>query len=208
MSLKSLFDLVNFQPDDVIVMLGDYVDRGPDSKGVLDFLIEAKKSLQIVHLLGNHEIMMLGAREDPAEFDNWIWDRVGGAATLESYPGGNMAGIPSDHWAFIGASLPYYELDNAFFVHANAYSDVALSDQPDYMLYWEHLTLSGAAAHYSGKKMVCGHTAQKSGVPLNLGHTVCIDTCAYGGGWLTCLEVDTGRYWQTNEVGGQFFNFL
>jgi serine/threonine protein phosphatase 1 len=50
--------------------------------------------------------------------------------------------------------------------------------------------------------MICGHTSQKSGLPLNLGHTVCIDTFAHGGGWLTCLDVRTGLYWQANQNGG------
>jgi serine/threonine protein phosphatase 1 len=46
---------------------------------------------------------------------------------------------------------------------------------------------------------VCGHTSQKSGVPLNIGHAICIDTWAYGKGWLTCLDVISGRVWQANQ---------
>jgi serine/threonine protein phosphatase 1 len=49
--------------------------------------------------------------------------------------------------------------------------------------------------------MVCGHTQQRSGVPLNVGHAVCLDTWAYGGGWLTCLDVTTGAVWQANQRG-------
>ena len=56
--------------------------------------------------------------------------------------------------------------------------------------------------HCSGKVMVCGHSEVRSGVPLNLGHAVCIDTRAYAGGWLTCLDVESGHYWQANERGG------
>ena len=48
--------------------------------------------------------------------------------------------------------------------------------------------------------MVCGHTPQESGVPLSIGHAVCIDTLAHGGGWLTCLDVSSGTYWQANEA--------
>jgi hypothetical protein len=47
--------------------------------------------------------------------------------------------------------------------------------------------------------MICGHTAQKSGRPLNLAHAVCIDTFVYGDGWLTCLNVTTGQIWQANQ---------
>jgi serine/threonine protein phosphatase 1 len=49
--------------------------------------------------------------------------------------------------------------------------------------------------------MICGHTRQKSGEPLDLGSTICLDTNIYEGGWLTCLEVQTGRLWQSNEKG-------
>jgi serine/threonine protein phosphatase 1 len=49
--------------------------------------------------------------------------------------------------------------------------------------------------------MICGHTSQKSGRPLNLGHAVCIDTWVYGRGWLTCLDVQTGKLWQANQAG-------
>jgi len=51
--------------------------------------------------------------------------------------------------------------------------------------------------------MVCGHTSQKSGLPVNLGHAICIDTWAYGTGWLTCLDVTSGRVWQANQAGEQ-----
>jgi serine/threonine protein phosphatase 1 len=70
------------------------------------------------------------------------------------------------------------------------------------MSRWEKLHgFIGARAHDSGKIMVCGHTAQKSGIPLNLGFAVCIDTYCYGGGWLTCLDVLTGRLWQASQQG-------
>jgi len=49
--------------------------------------------------------------------------------------------------------------------------------------------------------MVCGHTLQLSGMPINIGHAICIDTWAYGGGWLTCLDVTTGRFWQAKSTG-------
>ena len=53
----------------------------------------------------------------------------------------------------------------------------------------------------SGKTLVCGHSEQRSGVPLVIPGAIGIDTWCYGGGWLTCLDVETGHYWQANEVG-------
>ena len=67
------------------------------------------------------------------------------------------------------------------------------------MLRWE--PFNNPPPHQSGKIMVCGHTAQKRGDPLNLGHAICIDTHAWGGGWLTCLDTSIGRIWQSNEHG-------
>ncbi|HTU89032.1 MAG TPA: hypothetical protein VMF69_02945, partial [Gemmataceae bacterium] len=72
-------------------------------------------------------------------------------------------------------------------------------EQPDYILYWEKLT--EPCAHFSGKTLICGHTRQKSGLPLDLGTSICIDTNIYDGGWLTCLDVRSGRIWQANEQG-------
>ena len=56
--------------------------------------------------------------------------------------------------------------------------------------------------------MVCGHTKQRSGRPRNWGHAVCIDTWVYGDGWLTCLDVRTGRYWQANQAGQTRTDYL
>lgn len=50
--------------------------------------------------------------------------------------------------------------------------------------------------------MICGHTSQRSGRPVNLGHTICIDTYAHGGGWLTCLDARSGRLWRAREADG------
>jgi serine/threonine protein phosphatase 1 len=55
--------------------------------------------------------------------------------------------------------------------------------------------------HASWKVAVVGHTPQKNGEILNLGHLVCIDTYCHGGSWLTALDVGSGRYWQANEKG-------
>ena len=114
---------------------------------------------------------------------------------------GELDDIPDRHWQFLEATQPCHETDTHFFVHANVHPDLPLNEQPEYMLYWEKLEKGYCAAHYSGKIMVCGHTAQKSGLPLDLGHAVCIDTLVYGIGWLTCLDVQTGRLLQARQSG-------
>jgi len=202
-ALSSLIDYVAPRPDDTIVSLGDYVDRGPDSRAVLDFVIELGKTHTLVPLRGNHEIMMLDSREMNSWYEAWLG--YGGEATLLSYSPaadieGSFADIPDAHIDFLENELvSYYECDSHFFVHAFADANVALDDQTDATLYWRKY--KDPQPHCSGKIMVCGHTAQRTGLPLNDGHSICIDTWAHGEGWLTCLDVESGMIWQANEAG-------
>ena len=84
----------------VLIFLGDYVDRGPDSKGVLDQLIGLKGRCHLVPLMGNHEEMMLEARKGRDNFRFWM--QCGGGKTLDSYGcGRNMDLVPPEHWAFL-----------------------------------------------------------------------------------------------------------
>jgi len=198
-ALQTLVSHLAFGPDDEVVALGDYVDRGPDSKGVIDLLLALRGQTRLIALRGNHEVMMLGAQaEGLGYFDAWLG--AGGVQTLVSYGASDLSEIPAPHWQFLKDTLPYYETATHFFVHANVRPKVPLAQQREQELYWERFD-DNKKPHCSGKIMVCGHTPQKSGKPLNRGHAVCIDTFSYGGGWVTCLEAATGRYWQANEKG-------
>lgn len=202
-AFQALCDFVQLRQDDIIITLGDYCNRGPNSHAVLDLLIQLTKSCNLKPLRGNHEIIMLDARKSTDDLKYWL--DVGGDATLRSYAlfegdSGRIEDIPERHWRFLEEELlPFYEMETHFFVHANAYTDVDLEDQPEYILYWERY--SDPPRHQSGKIMVCGHTSQKSGVPITNGNAICIDTFAYGGGWLTCLEAESHRVWQANQEG-------
>ena len=198
-ALETLVDFVGVTPEDTLVCLGDYVDRGQQTREVIEFLLALREKCHLVTLRGNHEIMMEGARRARGEASQWL--AVGGHAVLDSYRASNLDDIPAEHWDFLRACVPSYENETHFFVHANADPDRALADQSDAMLYWHHLD-APPPRHRSGKTMICGHTAQHNGRPLDLGHAVCIDTFAHGpGGWLTCLEPETGAYWQANQSG-------
>ena len=186
-----------FEATDTVVTLGDYVDRGPDSRGVIDFLIELGSRCHLIALRGNHEIMMLHAKTDRSALLTWV--SCGGNKTLDSYHASSFDDVPESHWHFLESTVRYHETQCDFFVHANAYPDKPLAAQPDHMLFWEFLSQS--QPHQSGRRMICGHSAQKSGIPLNLGHAVCIDTYAHGGAWLTCLDVLTNVYWQASQTG-------
>jgi Calcineurin-like phosphoesterase len=189
---------------DQLVFLGDYVDRGPDSRGVLERLIELKRTGQVVCLRGNHEIMMLGAAQSWSAFQFWL--QCGGADALESYVGGREVVTPDDipeaHWRFVEkACVDWYEADAHVFVHANLHPDTPLASQSSDWLHWQFLNPTWHRPHVSGKTMICGHTEQRDGNPVQLERAICIDTYCYGDGWLTCLDVASGEYWQANELG-------
>jgi serine/threonine protein phosphatase 1 len=74
-----------------------------------------------------------------------------------------------------------------------------MKQQPDWLLYWE--SFDRVQPHKSGKTIICGHTPQGSGDIKNIGFAMCIDTKPVGGGWLTCLDVESGEFWQSNEKG-------
>lgn len=208
-ALAAIVEAAKIEADDLLITLGDYVDRGPNSNGVLEWLIRRRGRGLLIALQGNHELMMVKARSDSRHVADWL--RNGGDATLRSYSPlddeGRIDDVPEYHWEFLeNHCRSWHETKHHFFVHANAYPDLALDEQPDYMLFWEKF--DDPPPHVSGKIMVCGHTPQKSGIPQNLGHAICIDTWAHGGGWLTCLDVESGKYWQTTEQGQSRVGFL
>lgn len=201
-ALQALVAYVPIRDDDLLVTLGDYVDRGPNSREVLQWLIARHATGHLIPLRGNHEIMMLEAREGPDMLDYW-W-QVGGRETLQSYGTdgneGQLSDVPDSHWQFLEQQTRrYYETATHFFVHANVLPDWPLADQPDEVIFWEKFR--DPPPHESGKIMICGHTPQLSGVPLDIGHAVCIDTGIYRNGWLTCLDPATGEFWQANQQG-------
>jgi serine/threonine protein phosphatase 1 len=197
--LTQLWQVIEPQPEDRIIFMGDYVDRGPDSKGVIDFLIDLQRQeFDITFLSGNHEEKFFLSEMDLNDRVDWLahW---GGGETLESYGPGGFDDVPAEHWEFLRKNKPYLETDTHIFVHANLEADVPLDQQLPFTLI--HKKLGTPQPHMSGKTMICGHTAQKSHVPLNLGHAVCIDTDPGRGGWLTCLHIETDQYWQSNVAG-------
>ncbi len=200
-ALESILQLINLRPEDTLVTLGDYIDRGPDSKSVLDILIGLEKLCNLVPLMGNHEEMMLGAWEGKDNLAYWL--KFGGGAALDSYgPGRNMSLVPWSHWDFLKRLRPWYETERHFFVHANYQPDRPLDKQDTSTLLWELLDKDKPSKpHCLGKIAVVGHTPQKYGRILDLGHIVCIDTNCGEGGLLTALDVGSGQIWQVTEEG-------
>lgn len=198
-ALDALLDAIRPRSEDTIVTLGDYINRGPDSRSVLDRLLKLSEQCRLISLLGNHEEMLLEARSG---LHSTTWLGMGGVATLDSYRSGqNIALIPNEHFEFLEGCLDYHETDTHIFVHASYDPDLPMAKQPVSLLRWESLRNGIPAPHVSGKTVIVGHSSQKGGEILDLGHLTCIDTYCYGGGWLTALDVKTGEVWQADREG-------
>ncbi len=195
-ALELLLEILTITADDTLVVLGDVVDRGPGTKQVIDRLIELEQSCRLVFLLGNHEECMLDALQGGPLRELWL--EHGGVEAIASY--GDELAIPEEHVQFLAAGRDFWENDRTIFVHANLEPGVVLSEQSIDWLRWMKLT-GEEQLHPSGKRVICGHTPQKTGEPLYMPGWVCLDTFAYGGGYLTALNLDTNLLYQARQNG-------
>ncbi|MEK6235146.1 MAG: metallophosphoesterase [Planctomycetales bacterium] len=200
-AFNSLLDLVAPEPDDVIVTLGDYIDRGPDSKGVIDRLIRLASECQLVPLRGNHEAALLAAAEGRLPLASWV--AIGGGPTLESYGATDVRGVSPRHLEFLESCKIQHETDSHFFCHANYLSVYDLDAQDEFTQLWLSLREYVPEPHPNGKIAVVGHTPHYEGV-MDLGHLICIDTACCFGGCLSALDVETDDLWQVGEDGIPF----
>lgn len=182
--LQRLIETLRPEPRDTLVFLGDYVDRGPDSKGVIDYLLALKERFNAVFLLGNHEVLMMDYLAGLLAIEDW--QRNGGLATLASYATENGIVIPDAHIEFLNACAPYYDTPDYFFVHGGVKPYRTIEENLRKMstleLVWErsHLEEIGLNADdYKWEKtVVCGHTPIFE--PLVLDKLIAIDTgCVY-----------------------------
>ena len=199
LALEVLIGEVAPGPDDLLITLGDIINRGPDTRGVIDRLIDLERRCRLVPLLGNHDEMLLEARSGRHPT---TWIGMGGLATLDSYGKARaLSLIPEAHFAFLGRCRDFFETDTHIFIHANYDSRLAMADQDRELLRWESLRETIPGPHRSGKTVIVGHSSQKNGEVLDLGYLKCIDTYCHGGGWLTALDVHSGKTWQANNRG-------
>ena len=196
-ALTTLLNSVDLASSDTLVFLGDLVDRGPASRQVLDCVIELKKHHKVVSILGNHDEMMQCVLAGRGPMD--LWKQAGGDSTLASFDN-SLENVTSEHIRHLVTSVPYWETDTEIFTHASLESDVSMHNQTSDFLRWKHIGGS-ELPHVSGKRVICGHTAQDDGYPLVFDGWVCIATYPHGGQWLTCLDVATNQVVQANQQG-------
>jgi serine/threonine protein phosphatase 1 len=194
-AFETLLDQLQPGSDDVIIALGDYIDRGADSKGVIDRLIALKKELTLVALRGNHEIMMQEALLGPPSSGFWMMN--GGLETLDSYNVRSLKGIPDEHWEFFRNLRDIHVAEPFLFTHATPPPRQSVAEFSGDSLYWARFT--NLRERDDGRFLICGHTPQDDRRPgLQAGH-LCLDTGCCHGGYLTALTLETGDYLQANE---------
>jgi serine/threonine protein phosphatase 1 len=188
----------------VTIFLGDYIDRGPDSSGVITMLASRDFPTEVVSLRGNHEQMALAFLENPVGAQSWL--QFGGFETLVSYgadPRRDLdlddvwrtretfrALLPAGHLAFLQDTAFSAESGDYFFCHAGVRPRVPLADQTEEDLLWIRGDFLGYD-RYHPKLIVHGHTIVSE--PDIRPNRVNIDTGAYLTGVLTCLVLEGDR---------------
>jgi serine/threonine protein phosphatase 1 len=175
------------------VFLGDYVDRGPDSRGVIELLMRREQAQPgaVVCLRGNHEQMAITAHVDPRAMPLWLANS--GATTQRNYPE-TKGRIADAHLAWLDA-LPFCHDDGLrFFVHAGIDLSVPLDRQEDEVMLWmREPFLSECDEVDCGRFIVHGHTPLKGGRPDLRRRRLNLDTAAVLGGPLTAAAFDDTR---------------
>jgi serine/threonine protein phosphatase 1 len=166
------------------VFLGDYIDRGPDSRGVIETLmdLQSRQPDRVIALKGNHEAVALEIIDGETEPEHWLGE--GGIATLQSYNADHPRDLPQEHIAWLRA-LPFFHDDGRrFFVHAGVDPEKPLNAQCDHDLIWIREPFLSDPRDY-GRLIVHGHTPQPSGQPDFRGNRLNLDTGAVFGRALT-----------------------
>lgn len=189
---------INLKPTDKLILIGDYIDRGPEIKDVIDYIIHLQKSgFDIVPLLGNHEAMLLEAYENKDKIPIWLIN--GGAQTLKSFKISNLCDIDSVYIDFFRSLPHYYSFSEFLFVHAGFNDKITDPFEDKYTMLW-HCSKIYSNPLLKDKVIVHGHRPQKAATlaqNITFNRSVInIDTgCVYaekeGYGKLTAIEINS-----------------
>lgn len=168
--LNSVINKLEVCPDDTIVFMGDYIDRGPDSKGVIDKVIAMGNVCKCIYLKGSHEYAYLQARKGDEYYNHLFWT-YGGVQTAESY--GGFDNIYKVHGEFLDNLKPYYMTEDYLFIHAGIRPGVPFTEQDERDFYYiRHQFINHR--HSLPQKIIFGHTDFKE--PQVQADKICIDT--------------------------------
>jgi serine/threonine protein phosphatase 1 len=201
--LASLIEHLPIEASDRLVFLGDYIDRGPDSNGVISYLIQLQRenNNEFVFLKGNHEDMFLSYLGLPgAHGDMFLYN--GGRATLTSYglssqirpSGESLSRIPPSHVEFLKQLQPYYLIEPFLCVHAGIHPLRSITEQKEEELLWIRNEFI-FNRHRLPHTVLFGHTPQKQ-VLFDLPYKIGLDTGLVYGNKLSCLELNEKTLYQ------------
>lgn len=192
--LRALMDLIPIKMDqDQLLFIGDYIDRGPGSIEVLNYLIDLKKRTPgIIFLKGNHEDMLQNYLDGN---DRFTYLLNSGQQTLDAYLNHQDASadypVPSAHLEFLSTLRLYYQTEDYIFVHAGMRKKVPLELQKETDLLWIRDEFIYSDYDF-GKRVVFGHTPFKE--PLVQTNKIGIDTGAVYGNRLTCVQLPEMKF--------------
>ena len=192
--LKRLIDKIEWNSsNDRLIFIGDYIDRGQDSKGVVDFILKLKKDSPLIQcLIGNHEQMFL---DYLSGVDSQSFILNGGLPTLRSYNEERLRSedplIPSAHLDFFSSLLPMIELEQCYIVHAGFRPNIRIEDQDIIDMIWIRDEFIYSDYDF-GEVVIFGHTPFNS--PIIMKNKIGIDTGAVYGNCLTCLELPEKKF--------------
>ena len=193
--LNRLMDVIPWRMDkDLLIFLGDYIDRGEYGKEVVDYIIKLKRNSEYVRcLLGNHDVMFLDYLNGK-NIDRFMGN--GGDTTLLSYgiisPDEGYDLVPKEHVLFFRSLEPYIELENYYFVHAGFRPGLKVKEQKLEDMLWIRNDFIDSKYDF-GKKVIFGHTPMDE--PLIMNNKIGIDTGAGYGEKLTCLELPGEKFY-------------
>jgi len=191
--LERLIGKLPLESGDELVFIGDYIDRGPEPKRTIDFLLNLQTRYKCTFLIGNHEAMFLSylGWKGSFYFGGEAFLKNGGDTTLQSYGfyDADSFEMPTEHEVFFRNLAPYHVLGSYVFVHAGLSRDALRLSDPEYALskerprdlLWQRSTAE--IPHSLGATVVYGHTPMPGlQVRWNLPYSIGIDTgCVYGG---------------------------
>ncbi|MBC8045946.1 MAG: serine/threonine protein phosphatase [Fimbriimonadaceae bacterium] len=162
-TFNALLEKLELQKDDQLYLLGDFIDRGINSKGVVDKILQLKNDgYKVDCLLGNHEWMLMNSIYDYKKFENWM--KNGGSITLDSYKISELdyiKKIPHDHLQFFRALEYYIELEDYYLVHAGFnFKDPDPFSDYESMIWLRDWHKNIKPEHLNGKKVIHGHAAR------------------------------------------------
>ncbi len=197
-TFQALLNQIEFTTNDELFLLGDYIDRGPDSKGVIDHIWKLQKEgATVTCLRGNHEQMMLDALTDP----KWlmVWLRNGGKNAIQSFGVESFRDIPEEYWTFIKNLHFFKEIENYILVHAgldffqnDPYANV-------HAMLWERQWYPNIDYEWLGDRyIVHGHT------PVAKPY---IEGCLITLEQQRCLDIDNGCFFFAHSQMNQLCAF-